>query len=617
MKKILLVVFVCFLSFALAAQNSPFLHIEPPFWWAGMHYTSLQVMLHGEDISVMAVESQHPEVQIDQVIRVANPNYLFINLQIGEAAPGIVPLVFRNPLNGEIITINYELKTRRSRSAARKGFSPADVLYLLMPDRFANGDPDNDSPSQMKEKANRADANGRHGGDFKGIIEHLEYIESMGFTALWLNPFQENNNPDYSYHGYAITDYYKADPRFGTNDDYVDLVAQCHTRQMKVIMDYILNHASLYHWFIEDLPSENWIHKHPEYTPSNFRGSVIADPHASVYDQNVMLTGWFDHHMPDLDQRNPLVRNYLIQNTIWWIEYADLDGIRLDTQPYSYKEMVTEWAQRIFSEYPDFMIVGEAWLQKEGITAFYQEFSDGLGFGYNSHIPSVTDFPLYGAITQGLHEDEGWNTGLFRIYYTLAQDFLYPQPENNLIFLDNHDLERFSYLSGGSLASYKMAIALLLTTRGIPQIYYGTELLMHGEKNKGHGFIREDFPGGWKEDSRNAFSGVGLTDDQVDAQRYMKNILQWRKSSDAVHRGKLIHFLPENEVYVYFRISGDQRVMVVVNKGNNVVPFDGSRYAECLSGAVDGINIIDNSYIVFDRFRIKPQTAYIITYESN
>ncbi len=612
MKKVLFLILALFVSINVFSQASVFDHVEPPFWWAEMKEQKLQILLHGDNISHLEPKTESKGVVIEQAIKVSNPNYLFLDLDISDAVPGDIVFFFHNNANREIVTLEYELRERRAGSAKRKGFSAEDVIYLLMPDRFANGNPQNDDIPGMEEKADRKNPNGRHGGDLKGITDHLDYIDEMGFTALWLNPYQENNNPEYSYHGYAITDFYNTDPRMGTNQDFVNMVEKCHDRDIKVIMDYILNHSSLYHWFIEDLPTDSWIHQHEEFTYSNFRGSVISDPHASEYDRNIMLTGWFDKHMPDLDQRNVLLATYLIQNTIWWIEYANLDGVRLDTQPYPYKEMVSKWAERIFTEYPDFNIVGEAWLQKEAITSYFQKTDRGKY--YNSHIPSVTDFPLHGAINRGLVQDEGWNTGLFDIYYTLAQDFIYSDPYNNLIFLDNHDVDRFSHLTKQDMKVYKMGVAMILTMRGIPQIYYGTELLMDGEKNRGHGYIRQDFPGGWAGDEICAFSGKGLEDNVVEAQQYMKTILNWRKGSEAIHYGSLKHFLPEDHMYVYFRSFRDDNVMVIINKSIKPQLFNASRFKECIGDKVYGVDVISKTKISFNEFLVNPGTAYIIEY---
>jgi glycosidase len=412
---------------------------------------------------------------------------------------------------------------REEGASERKGFDKTDVVYLIMPDRFANGDPSNDDMPGMLEKADRNNTDGRHGGDIKGISSHLDYIADLGVSAIWMNPLLENNNPEYSYHGYAITDFYNVDARFGTNEDYVNLVKSSHEKGLKVIMDMVFNHASIYNWLIEDLPSEDWIHQFSEYTRSNFRGSTIMDPHASDYDREKFLTGWFDHHMADLNQKNKLFANYLIQNSVWWIEYSGIDGIRIDTQPYSCKEFVTEWSSRVFQEYPEFNVVGEAWQQKESITAYFQKDAPNRD-GYNSGIPSVTDFPMYFAMSKAFNERDGWTEGLAQIYYVLAQDFLYAAPEENLIFCDNHDLDRIYSSLGKNFSKWEMAMATLMTMRGIPMIYYGTEILMTGNAGDGHGFIRKDFPGGWPDDKTDAFTKEGRSKQQNEAFSFLQNL---------------------------------------------------------------------------------------------
>jgi len=505
-----------------------------------------------------------------------------------------------------------KLKERAQGSAVRKGFTAGDAIYLLMPDRFANGDLENDSQPGMIEQADRSNPSGRHGGDIKGISDHLQYIKDLGATAIWINPLLENNNKAYTYHGYAITDFYRIDPRYGTNEDYSALVSKSHQMGMKVIMDMIFNHCGINHWFINDLPMKGWIHEFPQFTKSNFRAESLTDPHASEYDRNLMVTGWFDNNMPDLDQRNPFLSNYLIQNSIWWIEYAGLDGIRMDTQPYPYKEIMTEWTKRINEEYPYFNIVGEAWMQRETMTAFYQKDSK-FGNGYNSGVPFITDFPMYNAITKAFTENEGWTEGMARIYYVLAQDFVYADPYGLLIFADNHDLNRFFTSVRKDFDAYKLAMAFLLTTRGIPMIYYGTEFLMEGEEHKGHGEIRKDFPGGWTTDTVNYFTGKGMSSQQQEAYAYLKNILQWRAGNEAVKTGKLTQYIPQDGVYVYFRESGDQRIMVILNNANETRSIETVRFKENLKGTIHGKNIINGKPFTFrNTILVEPRQPLII-----
>ncbi len=582
---------ISLIPFFSLAKPAGELKVEPPFWWAGMKYNKLQLLVHGENISGLKAVINYPGVTIQDQVTVENPNYLFVNLLLDtEVQPGFFEIAFT--LKGKTkISYRYEIKQRVAGSANRAGFTPADVVYLLMPDRFSNGDPSNDSMPGMLEKPDRTKPLGRHGGDIAGIRQHLDYLKDMGITTIWPNPLLENNNLRESYHGYAITDFYMVDPRFGTNEDYKLMVDEAHGKGLKVIMDMVFNHCGINHWFINDLPMKNWIHQFPEYTRSNFRSECITDPYGSEADRNRMLQGWFDKHMPDLDQRNPFLKEYLIQNSIWWIEYAGLDGIRLDTQPYPYREMITEWNQRVNLEYPDFNIVGEAWLQKESMTAYYQKDAI-VGDGYNSGMYSVTDFPLYNAMTRAFTENEGWSEGMARLYYVLSQDFLYANPDHVLTFLDNHDLTRYYNSIGNDLPALKMALTFLLTTRGIPQIYYGTELLMDGNSGVNHGEIRKDFPGGWPGDSLNAFTSKGRNDKQNEVFNYMQKLLKWRKGNTAVTEGTLRHFIPENGIYTYFRKDGDQTVMVVINRNDQQKTVIMNRFAECTQGFSSGFDVI-------------------------
>ncbi|MEZ5084522.1 MAG: glycoside hydrolase family 13 protein [Bacteroidales bacterium] len=585
-------------------------HLEPPFWWTNMAGTGLQLMVHGNNISNANPVIREPGIIISDISRVENPNYLFIDLTITKTVvPGIFQIVFREN-SGYEITYDYELKSRIAGSAERVGFSSSDAIYLLMPDRFSNGNTENDNHPKMIEKTNRTNPDGRHGGDIAGIKNHLQYISNLGATTLWINPLVENNNPEYSYHGYAITDFYKIDPRFGTNDDYRNLVSACHEKGIKVIMDMVFNHCSIYHWFIEDQPSDDWIHQFEEFTKSNFRASTIMDPHASEYDRELMLTGWFDKHMADLDQRNQFLSRYLIQNTIWWIEYAGLDGIRIDTQPYSYKEFISEWSQNVFFEYPNLNVLGEAWLQKESFTAYFQEDSPNTD-GYNSGIPSVTDFPMYFALNNAFKEDDGWTTGLAKIYYVLAHDNLYGHAEKNLIFCDNHDLDRFYTSIGKDVNKWKMAMAALATLRGIPMIYYGTEILMEGEEHKGHGYIRKDFPGGWPGDVQNSFTKEGRTDAQNKAFDYLQKLLNWRKKNPAILHGKLKQFVPDDDIYVYFRYTKNACVMVIFNNSiNELKALDTAKYKECIGGYSCATNVVTNETIKYlDAITITPKSV--------
>ncbi|MEN8224041.1 MAG: glycoside hydrolase family 13 protein [Bacteroidota bacterium] len=597
-------------SYAVA-QKTPL--IEPPFWWTGMKATELHLLVHAEGIAYTAPRLIYPGVQLINVEKTENPDYLFLELSISEKTmPGTFSIEFDRDENMRY-TYEYELKAREDGSAERKGFSPADVIYLIMPDRFANGDADNDDMPGMLEKADRRNPDGRHGGDLKGIAGHLNYIQDMGFTAVWLNPLLENNNPKYSYHGYAITDFYHLDPRIGSNEEYVQFVDDCHKHDVKVIMDMVFNHCGEGHWWVKNMPSEDWVHQWPEFTRSNFRAPVNSDPYASDYDKRKMQHGWFDTNMPDLNQQNKFLASYLIQNSIWWVEYAGLDGIRMDTYPYSDQDFMKKWMKRIRFEYPDFYIVGETWLQKEAITAYYAE-SETERFGYNSLVPSVTDFPLYYAIEKAFHEEESWTEGMARLYYVLAQDFLYDDAYSNVIFVDNHDLSRFFSVMERDVNKYKMGLAFLLTTRGIPLVYYGTEILMEGEEPMGHGYIREDFPGGWQGDETDVSMELGLSAEQREAKDFLRSLLNWRMHNTAIHKGELAHFIPEAGVYIYFRIHDEEAVMIVLNNNNSQISMPGlNRFDECLEGRRKAREVISELNIEdLQEYVLPPKSASIL-----
>ncbi len=464
----------------------------------------------------------------------------------------------------------------------------------------------------MLEKADRKSPDGRHGGDIKGIMNHLDYITDMGFTALWINPLLENNMPETSYHGYAITDLYKIDPRFGNHSDYLELVNLSHEKELKVIMDMVFNHIGTNHYLVRDLPMPDWVNQWDEFTRSNFRGEVKVDPHASDFDKKLMGNGWFDRTMADLNQENPFAIKYLIQNSVWWIEYTGIDGIRMDTYPYPDKAAMAEWAATIKRLYPSFTLLGEIWLQRSTHTAYWQD-SERNTDGYRSYVPVVTDFPLHYAVIEALNEEEGWTQGLRRLYYILSQDFLYNNPDDLLIFPDNHDVNRFYTSLDEDLNKFKMGLAFLLTTRGIPQIYYGTEILMTGDEHKGHGFIRQDFPGGWEGDTVNAFLGIGLDKEQMEAQEFVRKLLRWRKKTPAIHSGKLAHFIPESDVYVYFRSTDSQSAMVILNKNEKELLLDTERYKEGLQGFSSAINVISGEKIThLDQIKIDGMSALIL-----
>lgn len=566
--------------------------LDPPSWWTGMKNTQLQIMVYGENISLTKPNIEYPGVKITQVILVESPNYLFINLEISPAAiAGNIDIDFYKGRK-KATSVSYELKQRQKNPDLFQGFDNSDMIYLLMPDRFSNGNPENDDMPGMLEKADRNNPNGRHGGDIQGIVNNLDYLNDLGVTSIWINPLLENNMPAYSYHGYAVTDLYKVDPRFGTNEDYKNLVQTAHKKGLKVIQDMIFNHLGTNYFWKDDLPMQDWYNQWPEFIRSNYRGGAVNDPHASKYDFEKMVKGWFDITMADLNQKNPLMANYLIQNSIWWIEYLGLDGIRQDTYPYPDKDFMAEWMRRVLEEYPDYNVVGEVWLSYPQAVAYWLE-NDNNADGYHSHLTNVFDFPLMYAISKAFNEEEGWSTGNAQLYEVLSQDYVYSDPMKLVVFADNHDGDRLFTKLGEDINKFKLAMTVLFTTRGTPQIYYGTEILMTGNEHQGHGFIREDFPGGWDGDEKDAFTRNGRTDEQNEAFDFVKRILNWRKGNNAVQNGKLTHYLPEDGVYVYFRYTEKESVMVMLNNTNEDKEVNMKRFYENLKGYSTGRSVLD------------------------
>lgn len=601
-KKIYFIVSVIisgFFSLQTLAQQIE--HIEPPFWWAGMKSAELQLLVHGDGIGKSRPTINHPGVVLKEAILVENPNYIFLNLEISpEAKAGTFQIHFETGKKKPIL-YTYELKERASGSAERKGFNNSDVIYLLMPDRFANGNPENDNMSGMLEKADRSNPNGRHGGDIKGIEDKLDYFNELGVTAIWINPLVENNMPAYSYHGYAITDFYQVDPRFGTNEDFRLFVEAANKKGLRIIKDMVFNHFGTGHWWMKDLPMKDWINQWDSFTRSNYRGGTLVDPYASDADKQLMLRGWFDRTMADFNQDNPFVAKYLIQNSIWWVEYAGLDGIRMDTYPYSGKDFMAEWMKQLRFEYPNFSVVGEVWLNTVPQLAYWMEDASNAD-GYNSHLNYLFDFPLKYAIGSAFNEENGWNSGVSRLYESLSLDFLYSKPHNIINFADNHDADRIFSILKEDIRKFKMAMAFLMTVRGFPQIYYGTELLMTGWEHQGHGFIRQDFPGGWAGDKANAFSPEGRSIEQNEAWNYLRKLLHWRKEKTVIHEGEMTHYVPEDGVYVYFRYNETESVMVIINNNEESRTFKTDRFRENLNGFSSGTDILHRTY--FDQLRM-------------
>lgn len=611
MNRLMFSVLVCLVSVSAIASDYAVNRLEPGNWWVGMKHNSLQLMVYGENISELEPALKYPGVKISKVERVANPDYLFVTLTIGNnAKAGNFPLRFK--LNNEVKTsFTYQLYPRAQASAQRQGFSARDAIYLITPDRFANGDPGNDNVVGLLEQPRRDFAGGRHGGDIAGIKKHLDYIADMGFTQIWSNPLLENNQPDYSYHGYAITDLYKIDARFGTNEDYRDFVAAAKAKNIGVIKDVILNHVGSGHWWMKSLPTEDWLNSAHEYAETNHARTTIHDSYASDFDRKVFTDGWFVKTMPDLNQRNPFLAQYLIQNTLWWIEYAGLSGLRADTYSYPDKEFLSEWSRRVMEEYPHFSIVGEEWSGNPAVVAYWQRGKKNHD-GYVSYTPSMMDFPLREALLEGLQESTGWHGGLHKTYEMLANDFQYSDPDNLVIFEGNHDTARIFSLLDDDYGLYQAAMVYIATMRGIPQFFYGTEILMTSPKERADGEVRSDFPGGWEGDRVNAFTGAGLSTQQKEAQDWLKKLLNWRKSSAVVHSGKLMHFVPQNGVYVYFRYNDSKKIMVVLTNNTEATELKLDRYAEMIGGAARAQDVLSEKIYTLAGTLTVPAKAALI-----
>jgi glycosidase len=599
--------------------------VEPPFWWADMKNNSLQVMLYGDDISEYDVSISDKEVLLDSVSKAENKNYLFLNFNLEKVTSAKKFDIQLEKKGRKKLHYSYEIKARENNSEQQVGFDSSDVIYLITPDRFANGNPENDIVNGLKEQSiDRNQDYSRHGGDIQGITEHLDYIENMGFTAIWPTPLLINDMESSSYHGYAMTDFYQVDPRFGSLDEYINLAKQANDRGIKLIMDQVANHCGSEHWWMKDLPFTNWVNfqnefeNNKEISNSNHRRTSNQDLYASKKDQELMSNGWFVKAMPDLNQKNPFLATYIIQNSIWWIETLGLGGIRQDTYPYSNKEFMADWAGAIMNEYPNFSIVGEEWSLNPLIVGYWQDGAKNKD-GYKSNLSSTMDFPMQRAIVNALNEEESWDRGLVKIYEGLANDFSYAKPDDMMIFMDNHDMDRVFTQLHQDIVKTKMALSYILTLPRIPQIYYGTEILLENSAKPGdHGLIRTDFPGGWQEDSVNAFTGQGLTNEQLDMQSFLRTVLNYRKNSEAIHTGKTIHFAPENGTYTIFRILDDEIVMLILNKNDQPITLDISRFEEIGIKGKKFKNILtDAEFTISDFLNLETKGFVLLTSKMN
>lgn len=580
---ILLIVFLFSWGGGQNARAMEIKKVAPSFWWAGMKNPELQILLYGEDLALSDVSVSGEGIYLKEVVRQDNPNYLLLYLDLSEAKGQTFQILLKN--GKKKLQVPYELKSRMQRGEDVKGFTSEDVLYLIMPDRFANGNSNNDVVDEMREKkVDRTDSFARHGGDIQGISNHLDYIADLGVTAIWLNPTQENDMESGSYHGYAITDYYQIDKRFGSNEDFCALVEKAHEKNLKVVMDMIFNHCGSENYLFRDKPSDDWFNYRSNYVQTSFKTASVMDIHASAYEKKIATDGWFTSVMPDFNQRNRHVARYLIQSSIWWIEYAGINGIRQDTHPYADFVFMSQWCKEVLDEYPYFNIVGETWLNSNVLVSYWQKNSK-LAAPLNSNLPTVMDFPLQALMNQAFDEETGeWGGGLYKLYDYQTQDLVYANPMNLLTFLDNHDTSRFAQTDemAKNLKRYKQAMVFLLTTRGIPQIYYGTEILMTGDKGKGDGDLRKDFPGGWQGDTRNCFVENGRTEQENEAFEFTRQLLNWRKGNQVIGKGSLKHYSIQNGVYVYQREFNGKSVVVIMNGTDDSKELDLTPYQEIL-----------------------------------
>lgn len=625
-----LTMFACTSSFdpdSFPDENGQISRIEPPCWWTGMK-TPLQLMVYGDDISSYDVSVEGQGVTLTGVNEAESPNYLFLDIKFAPSAQaGTIWLVFRR--GEESFKKAYTLAARREGSESRGSFTTADMIYLIMPDRFANGDPSNDSTPDTHEKADRSAPFGRHGGDIQGIIDHLDYLYDLGITALWNTPLLLDDDVQGSYHGYACADYYRIDPRFGSNELYRTLVEKCHENGIKMIMDIVTNHCGSEHWWMKDLPFADWINQWPEYTHSNCCFSTTMDVNASVFDLKGMDKGWFTQTMVDMNLDNPYLLQYFKQWAVWWIEWADLDGFRVDTYPYNEREPMSEWCQAVLNEYPNFNIVGECWTSSVPQLAYWQAGNPNKD-GFDSHLPSIMDFPLMDAICNGFPVDKvNWNEGLVRVYDALSHDFAYQDLSKMLVFPSNHDTQRIGDVINKSPERQKLIMTLIATVRGIPQFFSGDEMMFcSSDLAQGDGGKRVDFPGGWSGDEFSLFTDEGRRASDVwtngesltagtyaSIYDYVRNLLQWRKTASVIHNGRTMHFLTRDNTYAYFRYNESDKVFVFLNNSHETVTVPWENYAEIASDVKSGKDVVTGATVDFSLpVQVAPLSAIVVEF---
>ncbi len=565
----------------------------PPHWWTSMKSKNLQIMVHSDIPDSTATYSiKYPGVTLIKTIRPENKRYVFLNLQIdSKAKPGSFLIEKRNATT--VTSISYELKKRRSQKGRSyaQGVHAGDFMYLIMPDRFANGDTSNDRVAGMRDQTLRRDTVfNRHGGDLKGIENKLDYLQDLGVTAIWLNPIWENDMPNRTEHGYAFTNHYRVDPRLGGNNAYRSLVDAAHQRGIKIIQDAVYNHVGLYHFTVQDSPMKDWLNQWDQYTNTTYKDQTLFDPYASIIDRKKMSDGWFTQQMPDLNQRNPFVATYLIQHALWSVEEFGIDGWRIDTYAYNDLDFMNACNQAILDEYPNMTLFGETWVHGVPNQSFFCE--NNIDIPYKSNLPAVTDFQTLWGITAAMNEDFGWTNGVNKLYTTLAQDFVYKDPSRNVIFLDNHDIARFYSVINENMDKYLSSICWLMTCRGIPQFYYTSEFATTGTTYPNDGYVRLDFPGGWENDSINKFKAAGRSKKDARIFNTVRTLAQFRKSAPAITRGRFMQYLPEDGLYVYFRYTSDQTVMTIMNTSKTDKKIDFKNYAERTTGFRTYTNVL-------------------------
>ena len=605
--------------------------VEPLSWWTGMK-TPLQLLVQGENISEYDVTIEGGNgISVEKVNKADSPNFVFVDVKIAaNAQPGTYYIVFSK--DGESFKYPYEIAAREHGSAERKSFTAADMIYLIMPDRFANGDTSNDSTEDTTDKYARHELFGRHGGDIQGIIDHLDYISELGATAIWCTPLLEDNQPEHSYHGYACTDYYHIDSRFGSNDLFKEYVNKAHEKDIKIIMDIVPNHAGSAHWWMQDTPFKDWYHVFDTYTGSNIAFSTNMDPNASKKDLYIQESGWFDKSMVDMNLDNPYVLNYFKQWAVWWIEWSGLDGFRVDTYPYTEKDPMSDWCAAVMNEYPNFNIVGECWTASIPQLAYWQGGNDNKD-GFNSHLKSVMDFPLHDALRAGLNDDwGGWGQGMVRVYDILSHDFVYHDLSNMMIFPGNHDTDRLGDVLRKNPNRVKIAMAMMATMRGYPQVFAGDELMFTScDLSMGHGGLRVDFPGGWPGDEMDLFSAEGRANatkntdgltvpkgQAADLFNYVSHLFQWRKTKEVIHCGKTMHFITRDNTYGYFRYNDTDVVFVYVNNSGEPKNVPWTYYSEISEGLTGGVDVVTGEPCeVSDATVVAPQSILIVEYKKH